>query len=454
MKHSWMIAACAWLSAAHGENLVNIYDRALTADPLMQQASHTHQAVQEVKTQALLGLLPVNGYANKTWYGVGSGSINQPATADLDLNVNLFNWASWVNLKSANATVAQAEANYIAAQQNLIQRVTSQYFAVLSAQDALVAQQTALQSLDEQLEQAQRRFDVGLIAVTDVQIAQAARDSTAAAVIAAKRTLANTQDQLRTITGEIYPSLAAPGDDMPLLTPDPASEDQWVSVAMDQNASLIASRLSAEIARDAVETAYTGHLPSISISASRAWALNGNHDEHTTVIQSGSGIPGGTVTTGDIVWAVGVTVPIFTAGATQSKVRQARELWYAAQSGYEYTSRATQQQAHDAYQGVISQIAEVQALKQAVQSNQVSLQATQAGYDVGTKTALDVLTSRQALVAAETSYSQAKYEYLNDLVSLRLAAGNLDRGIIQQINGWLHDPPPAPVVPTAPAAAP
>jgi outer membrane protein len=456
MKYSWMFAACAACAGlAHGENLLNVYDRALTADPLMQQAVHIRQSVLEVKTQALLGLLPINGYANKTWYGLGSAAINQPATADLVLNVNVFNWASWVNLKSANATVAQAEANYIAAQQNLIQRVTSQYFAVLSAQDALNAQQTALESVDQQLEQAQRRFEVGLIAVTDVQVAQASRDSTAAAVIAAKRTLANTKEQLRTITGEIYPQLAAPGDDMPLLSPSPASEDHWVSVAMDQNASLIASRLSAEIARDAVQTAYSGHLPNISISASRAWALS-NRDQTTTVLQTGNGIPGGTVNTTDIMWAVGVTVPIFTAGATQSKVRQAREEWYAAQSGYEYTSRATQQQAHDAYQGVLTQIAEVQALKQAVESNQVSLQATQAGYDVGTKTALDVLTSREALVQAQTNYSQAKYQYLSDLVSLRLAAGNLDRGIIDQINGWLHEPTPAAGTPatTPPATAP
>jgi outer membrane protein len=457
MKNSWMFAlACACVSAgAHGENLIMVYGRALTADPLMQQAEHTHQAVLEVKTQALLNLLPIDVYANKAWASVGSTPIRQPGTADLALNVNLFSWSSWVNLKSANATVAQGEANYLAAQQNLIQRVTSQYFAVLSAQDALTAQQSALESLDQQLQQAQRRFEVGLIAITDVQVAQAARDSTAAAVIAAKRTLANAQEQLRTITGEIYPTLAAPGDDMPLLTPTPASEDQWVATAMEQNASLIASRLNAEISRDALLASYGGHLPSVNLGVTRAWALD-HTTPNGTISLPGTGIVVGQVNTSDVLWAVSVTVPIFTGGATQSKVRQARYTWQAAQSGYEYTSRVIQQQAHDAYEGVSSQIAEVQALKQAVESNRISLEATQAGYDVGTKTALDVLTSRQSLVQAETNYSQAKYQYLNDLVSLRLAAGNLDRSTIEQINGWLHEPaaPAATAAPATPAPAP
>src|SRR5208282_342518 len=119
------------------------------------------------------------------------------------------------------------------------------------------------------------------------------------------------------------------------------------------------------------------------------------------------------------------------------------------------TSRQTEEQTRDAYQGIISQIAAVRALKQAVESNQVSLQATEAGYAVGTKTAVDVLTSRQLLVQAETDYAQAKYSYLNDIVLLRLAAGNLDQHTVEQINGWLtqteQTPPAVPATPDFPA---
>ena len=163
----------------------------------------------------------------------------------------------------------------------------------------------------------------------------------------------------------------------------------------------------------------------------------------------------GFINTNDIIWTVGVTVPIFSAGATQSVVRQSKYLWNAGKAGYEHSLRQAEQQARDAYQGVISQIAQVGALKQAVESNRVSLQATEAGYEVGTKTAIDVLSSREQLVQAQTNYSQAKYGYLNDIIALRLAAGNLDRTTIKQINGWLVEPPPpTPQVLPAPPAAP
>ncbi len=237
---------------------------------------------------------------------------------------------------------------------------------------------------------------------------------------------------------------------MPLLAPDPASEDAWVTTALSQNASLVASRLAADIAHDDYLTAIGGHLPQINASATRSWDLT---NSNTTNVPNP--LTGFATNTKDIVWSVGVTVPLFSAGATQSRVRQTHYLWNASKSGYERSLRQTEQLARDSYQGVISQIAQVGALKQAVESNQISLQATEAGYEVGTKTAIDVLTARQQLVQAQTNYAQAKYGYLNNIIALRLAAGNLDRATIAQINGWLAEPPPAPTegMPTEPAPA-
>ncbi|MFI4895289.1 MAG: TolC family outer membrane protein [Steroidobacterales bacterium] len=443
MRASWMLGlVCAGgFASATATDLLQVYDRSTVTDPLIQQATAQHLAVRENRTQALLGLLPIDLSANKFWTGAGTTTLTAPATAALSLTVNLFNWNNWVALKAADATVAQGEANYLAAQQSLVQRVAAQYFAVLAAQDTLAAQQSALQSVQIQLDQAEQRFNVGLVAITDVEIARASRDSTNAAVIAAKRTLATQQDLLRAITGESYASLAGPGEDMPLLTPEPASEDAWVTTAMEQNASLIASRMASEIARDGLLTAYGGHIPTIGVNVYRNWALE--HGNFTPPVEIGNLL--GSVETfppasgnSDTIWEVGVSVPIFTAGATQSKVRQAHYTWDAAKAGLDYTSRQTEEQTRDAYQGVISQISQVQALKQAVQSSRVSLQASEAGYAVGIKTAVDVLTSRELLVQAETNYALAKYGYLDNIVSLRLAAGSLDRHTVELINGWLN----------------
>lgn len=458
--HRWWLAAlCAApvLSApASATNLLQVYERATLSDPLMQQATATRLAVRETRTQAIIGLLPVDLSANKYIEGVGSMPVKTPATLTLTFGVNLFSWSNWVALKAADATVAQGEANYAAAEQSLVQRVTDQYFAVLSAQDTLSAQQSALQSVQIQLDQAQQRYNVGLGAITDVAIARASRDSTNAAVIAAKRALATQLDLLRAITGETYRSLAAPGEDMPLLRPDPADEDAWVSQAMERNASLTASRMAADIARDGLLTAYGGHVPTIGINVYRNWALE--HGNFTPPDQVASLLGILTPNTGgsDTIWQLGISVPIFTGGATQSKVRQARYTYDAAKAGLEYTSRQTEEQTRDAYQGVISQIAQVQALRQAVQSSALSLQAAEAGYTVGIKTAVDVLTARELHVQAQTSYAQARYAYLTDIVALRLAAGSLDRSTVELINSWLTEetpagpevPPPAP--PTEP----
>ena len=357
----FLAVALAAATAAQATDLLQVYQRSLDTDPLLQQATATRLATRETKTQALINLLPLDVSANKAWAGVGNETITSRSTLNLSLSVSLFSWDSWVALKAADATVAQAEANFRSAEQSLVQRVTSQYFAVLAAQDTLTAQQSALDSVQIQLDQAERRFDVGLIAVTDVEIARASRDSTAAAVIAAKRTLATQQDLLRAITGETYASLAAPGDDMPLLTPDPASEDSWVATAMNQNASLIASRLSADIAHDSLLTAYGGHLPTVSVGVTRNWALDHGAAASSNSLAAATAaaslpLPLGFATdTHDLIWGVAVSVPLFTSGATESKVRQARYTWDAAKAGLDYSSRQTEEQTRDAYQGIEQQ---------------------------------------------------------------------------------------------------
>lgn len=461
MKSPWLLAVlCGLVSCnAAAVDLLDVYTRSLQTDPLWQQATYTHLAVRETRTQALIGLLPIDVSANKNFIGVGSHEVRTPAYAAANLTLNLFSWDNWVALKAADATVAQGEANYVVAAQSLIQRVSQQYFAVLAAQDALAAQQSALQSVQTQLDQAQQRYNVGLIAITDVETARASRDSNSAAVIAAKRVLATQENLLREITNEDYRELAGPRDDMPLLAPDPASEDQWVTTAMGQNASLTASRLAADIAHDALLTAYGGHLPTINVSVSRNWALeHGTFNGTGPLGQEGAiGIVNGlptVVDTSDLFWSVGISVPIFSGGATQSKVRQERYTWDAAKSGVDFASRQTEEQTRDAYQGLISQIAQVQALRQAVESERVALQATEAGYQFGTKTVVDVLNARAVLLQDATTYAQAKYSYLNDLVSLHLAAGNLDRATLEQINSWLVEPRPPPLDVPAPPPLP
>lgn len=460
--------------AVQAEDLLTVYERAKTNDPQVREADALRKATLESKPQALAALLPqVSGAASRLedsnsgtnfrQFVLGGTLVPNDTSGagdatnkrwSLDLRQSVFSWANWVALKRADKTVAQAEADYQAEEQNLISRVSTAYFNVLAAQDTVEAQSSALEAISRQLEQADKRFEVGLIAITDVQEAKAARDSAAAAVIAAKRSLASFEEQLREITGEKYSVLAKPGDAMPLKSPDPADEDKWVQLSMEQNLALVSSRLAADIARDDVRTAFSGHLPELDLVASRSNAANTSEQRLRT-----GGVATANSDTDDTQYSLQLSVPIFSGGATQSRVRQSEYRWQAARERLTRTSRQTERAARDAYLGVISEISRVNALRQALESNQTALKATEAGYEVGTRTAVDVLDARRNLVQAQTNYSRSRYDYMLNVLQLKLAAGTLDRQTLAEINSWLDrttpvGAPPAPASGTPPAPAP
>src|SRR6195256_2908801 len=326
----------AFSGTAPAKDLVGVFEDAVHNDPVIRQADANRLAAREPRPQAWAAVLPqLNGTASATgdhnageqpFFGTGPNgaplvtsvrAVSDTSTRKWGLNLqqNLFSWANWMTLKEASREVAQAEATYQAAEQQLILRVAQAYFNVLAAEDGLEANQASLEAISRQLDQANKRFEVGLIAITDVQEAKAARDTAAAAVIAAKRTLATSEDQLQEITGQKYDRLSKPGGDMPLKSPEPADESRWVNLSLEQNLSLISSRLGAEIARDNARVAVGGHLPTLDLFASRSFQRQG--------VNENFGGPFGYDTYfNDRQIGVQLTVPIFSGGFTQSKVRQ------------------------------------------------------------------------------------------------------------------------------------
>jgi len=439
--------------AAAAADFAQVYQDALANDPTYQQANATYMAAREARPEAWAALLPqISGSAGRSLdhsaglsTNIGSSAAGQPVPASfyatthanarqwsLNLSQELFSWSDWMTLKAADSQVAEAQANYQAAAQNLILRVATAYFNVLSALDTMQAQESSLKAFDLQLEQANKRFEVGLIAITDVEQARAARDTAAAAVIADKQSLANAEDQLEVITGRQYDTLSEPGTDMPLVTPNPASQDQWVQTSLQQNLTLIASRLAADVAREDVRIAFGGHLPTVSLVASRSFNSTGVDE---TI--NGLGTFNLPSWANDRQIGLQVTVPIFSGGGTEARVHQAQYQWIAAKDAVEQASRSTVQQARDAYLGVISGIAHVQALQQAMTSSQTAYRATEAGYRVGTQTEVDVLNALSTLVQAKTNFASSRYAYINSVVQLRFAAGTLDTNEVQAINHWL-----------------
>ncbi len=475
MKRAATLACllAGFAGSVESKDLVGVFEDALKNDPVIRQADANRLAARESRPQAISALLPqLNGTATVTRdnnvgtqpFFFGNGIVPDSVSAysttktwGLNLRQNVFSWSNWMTLKAASSQVAQAEATYQAAEQQLILRVAQAYFNVLTADDTLEADQAALEAISRQLDQATTRFDVGLIAITDVEDAKAARDTAAATVIADKRTLATSEDQLQEITGEKYDRLAKPGADMPLLNPEPADESRWVDISLEQNPTLVSSRLAADIARDNVRVAVGGHLPTLDIVAGRSW-------ESQDLSERLAGIPSESFPEQSLAYGtyfndrqigLQLTVPLFAGGFTQSKVRQAEYLWIAAKEGMVQSSRATERQARDAYLGVISGISRVQALRQALASNETALKATEAGYEVGTRTSVDLLNARKNLVQAQTNFAVARYDYIVSVLTLRLAAGTLDRPELASVNNWLTTTAPtSPAVPTPETLAP
>ena len=433
---------------AGAADLAEVYQRALRNDPQLREADANRLAALEARPQALASLLPqltaTAGYTNDDISGASlafaangtlapyqSGARTDATQWSVQLRQTLFHWDQIAILRRAGVQVAQAEVDFRAAQQDVIVRTATAYFNVLAARDTLDAAEAARDAIGRQLEQADKRYEVGLIAVTDVEEARAANDQATATVIESKRALATAREQLRELTGEAFDELKRPGDDMPLVEPDPGTPEQWVRAALDQNLQLASARLGVDIARENASAARSGHLPALDIVASKsATSTTGTYSAAGTVAPADT-------TNYDRQIGLQLIFPIYAGGGTSSRVRQAVYLQRAARERLERTARATERQTRDSYLGVLSEISRVRALKQAVASSTTALKATEAGYEVGTRTTVDVMLARQRLFDAQTTYARSRYDYVLNVLTLEQAGGTLDESRLARVNGWL-----------------
>ncbi len=456
---SLLLAASLVASApTHATDLIEIYSIALTSDPLLREADANLQATMQRKPQAIAQLLPqvsagwtYDDNKNNTRAIRGVGAVVAPSITDttsdgwgwsVDLTQTLFRADQWLRVRQADKEAAQSEADYQAARQNVITRVATAYFDVLAAQDTLESEQAAKEAIGRQLEQAQKRFEVGLIAITDVQEAQAGYDEAVAAEITAKRVLANRREVLREITGQYTPDLDGPKEVIPLVSPNPVDENQWVEIALQQNLSLMSADIAVDIARDDVRIARSGHLPTLDLVARRqVQDIDGSGTNTAQDFTSGA-IERQLVdtlndSTSEVI-SLQFSVPIYAGGAIRSASREAVWQRRAALERLERTAREVERSTRDSYLGVISEIARVKALRQALKSAQTALQATEAGFEVGTRTTVDVLDARRQLFLAETNYARSRYDYIVNVLLLKEAAGTLNEADLTEVNGWLE----------------
>lgn len=416
-------------------DLLQLYQEAVNRDATFQAAKAAQIAGQEAVPQARAGLLPTIGLSGSSTYNhtntqyhypsfFPNGSRNYVANGyTLSLTQPLFRGQNYAQYAQSQSIVKQVDAQYFIAQQDLIVRLAQAYFDVLLAQYNVSLAATQKESIGEQLAQAKRNFEVGTATITDTHDAQARYDLTAAQEIAAKNDLEIKQTALEQIIGRMPGELVTVKGEVPLLTPEPANIDAWVEKALAQNPEIQIAQAAFDIASEEVRKQRAGHLPTVDFVATY-----GDYN------QSGNlGYDQKAATAG-----IQLNVPIYQGGYVSSKVREAVANQEKARQNLDVARRRISQQARQAYLGVTSGIAQVRALQQAVISAQSSLDSTKLGLEVGVRTSVDLLNTRQQLFSARRDLAQALYAYILSQLRLIAAVGTLNDADVVRVNAWLN----------------
>ena len=430
-----MIAAAGTAQAA---DLLETFRAAQANDPVFAAARATHQAGLEKLPQGRSLLLPsVNLSANSTlndqttqYRGVfpfpGGNQRYNSHGYSVNLTQPLFRQQNWVAYTESELQVVQAEAQFKLAEQDLILRVAQAYFDVLIAQDSVQLAEAQKTAITEQLEQAKRNFEVGSATITDTHEAQARYDLTSAQEIAAQNNLEIKRRALQQLLNAMPKELKPLGKEFKLEAPEPADMEKWVNDAELNNPQLAIAKAGAEIAEKEVARNRGGHYPTVDLVAnySRNYANGGNFGV-------GSDVTGKAV-------GVQLNMPLFQGGAVNSRWREAEANRDRAKEDLENARRTVATQTRQAYLGVVSGIAQVKALQQALTSSESVLEASKLGQEVGVRTNLDVLNAQQQLYATRRDLYQAEYNYLLSQLRLKAAVGGLAEADLSKVNQALH----------------
>ncbi|CAM3583302.1 TolC family outer membrane protein [Halomonas lysinitropha] len=355
--------------------------------------------------------------------GAGGDDNYNSAGLTLEATQALFDARNSREVEQAERQIDQQTYQLAATEQRVLIDVSSAYFEILRAYEVLEARLAQERAIGRQLEQAREQFEVGLIAITEVEEAQARFDQSRAERIAAESDLQVRFEGLERLTGKRYASIDAPGEELPIQPPTPDDRSHWVELALENNPLILASEAGVEVSRSSVDIASAQRLPTINAFANYNYA----DDDR-------SGVEGRNSTS-----QVGLraSLPLYTGGRTQASIRQNTYQLESSQYDFEDQRRDTVQQVRSRFTQVSNDVSTVEARAQAIVSNQSALDATRAGYEVGTRNIVDVLNAEQNLYNAVADHASARYDYVINLLSLRQQSGTLDVSAVEEVNAWL-----------------
>ena len=453
-KLSYVLAAALAVSAVNAlaANVSDVYQAAVENDPVLGAAKQDYAARSEIVPQTRAGLLPNISLNAGTSYdrleypdgqfidtnpvsptfgqvrGIPSQNFNQHSW-QAQLVQPIVDFAAYFTYKGAKALKAEAEQDYVASEQNLIVRTVSAYLEVLRSQAALDSTSAEEAAVKRQQEQVQQRFDVGLVAITDVLDATAAYDNVVVRRIQAERDQGIRFEDLFKLTGASYEEVDQISANLPIVNPPSVDENEWVAIALANNPNVLASRQAQIAAERDLRARQAGHLPTIDAIASYNEATN-----HYNQLAGGQSFLGDQTNTR--TYALQLQLPIYQGGYTTSKVREARARLLESGELTRNSEWAVSRDTRNLLRTVTTDVIRVQARIKAIKSSESALEATQTGYEVGTRNIVDVLQAQQRLFASQFDYADSRYNYVRDLLLLKQTAGTLNAEDVAKLNGF------------------
>lgn len=423
---------------SYATDLMDIYQQALESDPIFKNAYDTYMANAEAVPQARAALLPqlnINGQLSRNLLHLNDGIFTisddyyNATNWQITASQALFNYKSWAKVRQAKAYVKAAQATFNDAAQDLMLRTAKAYFDVLYAQDTLDFARAKKRANKRQYEQAQQRFNVGLDAVTSVYEAKAAYDQSVATVIAAKNNKTNQYENLRKLTNHVYEMLAPLRNSrIPLAKPEPNNADTWVDTGLKQNYKLFAAKFNMEVSRENMKALSAGNWPTISLQGNKTQTHNEVNAFNNPILPRNQ-------TQANV--ALALNFPVFQGGLVRSQTRQAQHNFQASSEQMEQAYRNVVVNSRIAFNTIKDGISKVKADRQTVISQQNSLESTEAQFEVGTRTMVDVTNAQQRLFEAQQQLANDQYNLINAVLTLKYLAGSLNVNDLELVNSWL-----------------
>lgn len=456
------LGLAASVPAARAEDLMDVYLQAVQSDPVLQQAEAQSRIGEAGAAQSRALLLPQlngrvafnddHGSSNSTdlvrttgggtaYITSGGHSEGRSRSESIGLDQVLFDLGRFADWRASKANAAATEAQYASARQELILRVARAYFQVLNDEQELKFAEANEKALQKQLDQAQAKYDVGFAAVTDVVDAKAQHDTAVANVISARNAVFNDRQALAEITGQPAKTLDALADKLPMQPPQPDNMDAWVQTALASNPSLQAQRDQVEAAGHDVTSARAGRLP--TLGASVTYTRNPSWGPGNFI--NPAGLPGNVErilhsnsNSYDTTIGLVLSVPLFTGGGIHANIQRAIAQRDQAGDVLEQDRRTVISNTRSAFNAIKAGISSVEAQRQAVLSARTALEATQAGYQIGTRTIVDLLIAQQNYFQAQSAYSQARHALVVNRLNLKFASGTLSVDDLKAVNALLQ----------------